>query len=464
MISALKANHKSIKEYKLSRYLVVTDKFFSPSDRKEKRIIFATRSGTVTALDTKQWEHIYTGDFNPLSNRLKGDLKTSKIIVDSDEDELISILRENRQDIANSRRLSLGVMPSADCQLDCFYCGQVHKKKSLSSDNQKLFLERVRSILERRPYRELKVCWTGAEPLLALDVMRKMSQKFLALAEEFDCEYISDIMTNGLTLTPKVARVLSRECHVTHADVTLDGPDFLHDKRRYTKGGKSTFWKIFKNIIAIAQDELIGMEIKVRCNVDHRNYDGVLALLRLLAKHSLHNRLSGFYIVPVCGRGSLTERIPQRIEEIALLEIKCFKQMKHFGFSNINLIPWRLKKACFALGPESEIVDAFGNLFNCADVVSIPRYEGPAGLTSKDRRGGNIFSIGTLAGGEKPGKRNLLAGFNDRIERGEVPCGDCRVLPLCGGACPRRWHDRDTPCPTFKYNIEKRLMLEYIKN
>jgi uncharacterized protein len=271
-------------------------------------------------------------------------------------------------------------------------------------------------------------------------------------------------MTNGLNLTPKVARVLSRECHVTQADVTLDGPDFFHDKRRCAKSGKPTFREIFKNIIAIARDERIGMEIKVRCNVDRQNYEGVLALLRLLAKHRLHKRLSGFYIVPVCGRGSLAKRASQETEEIALLEIECFKQMKHFGFPTNGLIPRRLKKACFALGPESEIVDAFGNLFNCADVVSIPRYEGPAGLTSKDRRGSNIFSIGNLAGGDRPGKRNLLAGFNDRIEQREVPCGDCRVLPLCGGACPRRWHDRDTPCPTFKYNIEKRLILEYIKN
>jgi uncharacterized protein len=462
MITALKVN-RDIGNYKLSRYLIVTDKFFSPLERQEKRIIFATRTEAVKIVTAKQWEHIYAGDFDSLSHGLMEALKASKIIVSLDEDELVSILKENRQAIANSHRLAFGVLPSADCQLDCSYCGQAHKRKKLSSDNQKLFLKRVRNKLERHPYRELKVCWTGAEPLLALDVIRKMSPKFMALAREFECDYISDIMTNGLLFTPKIAAELSRECGITLAEVTLDGSKLYHDKRRCGKNGMPTFGKILKNVIAIARNEKSKMKIQIRCNVDHRNYEGVPALMRELADKAVFNRLNGFSIIPVHDRGSLTDRIFGKTEEIASREIKWLEQMKLSGLQNINLIPHRLKKACFAIDASSEVVDAFGNLFNCADVIS-QMYEKPVGSSSKNGTGRNIFSIGSLSGGKNPGNRVLLSGFNDRIGQGEVPCGTCRVLPLCGGACPRRWLECDAPCPTFKYNIEKRLMLEYSNN
>jgi uncharacterized protein len=125
--------------------------------------------------------------------------------------------------------------------------------------------------------------------------------------------------------------------------------------------------------------------------------------------------------------------------------------MKRLGFPNISLIPARFKKGCFAMGPESEVVDAFGNLFKCGDIIFVPLYE----------KAGNIFSIGSLSGRKTPRNRELLNVFNDRIEHGKVPCGDCRVLPLCGGACLRRWLESDPPCPTFKYNIEDRLKLAY---
>jgi uncharacterized protein len=33
------------------------------------------------------------------------------------------------------------------------------------------------------------------------------------------------------------------------------------------------------------------------------------------------------------------------------------------------------------------------------------------------------------------------------------------MLPVCGGACPKQWHEGRAPCPSAKKNLGERLML-----
>ena len=60
-----------------------------------------------------------------------------------------------------------------------------------------------------------------------------------------------------------------------------------------------------------------------------------------------------------------------------------------------------------------------------------------------------------------PGKRDRLGNFNERIRQGEYPCSTCRMLPVCGGACPKSWLEGIEPCPSAKSNVEQRLLLSY---
>ena len=38
-----------------------------------------------------------------------------------------------------------------------------------------------------------------------------------------------------------------------------------------------------------------------------------------------------------------------------------------------------------------------------------------------------------------------------------------RMLPTCGGGCPKEWEEGRIPCPTPKFNIEQRMVLSYLK-
>ncbi len=72
----------------------------------------------------------------------------------------------------------------------------------------------------------------------------------------------------------------------------------------------------------------------------------------------------------------------------------------------------------------------------------------------------NKYAIGDLARGDDPDRRSFR-GFHERIRRGGYPCRECAILPFCGASCDKKWDDGEIPCPTMKYNIEKRLLLAY---
>jgi uncharacterized protein len=130
-------------------------------------------------------------------------------------------------------------------------------------------------------------------------------------------------------------------------------------------------------------------------------------------------------------------------------EIRWFVEMAELGFG-LALLPKRRPIVCFAVLPTAELVDANGELFNCTEVSYVPKYGRP-----------NEYAIGTVAGGEQPGRRQRLALFNERVGRGGYDCSECRMLPVCGGCCPKLWEEGITPCPTPKFNIETRLLLRY---
>jgi uncharacterized protein len=96
------------------------------------------------------------------------------------------------------------------------------------------------------------------------------------------------------------------------------------------------------------------------------------------------------------------------------------------------------------------LTDALGNVFNCTEVSQVPAYGEP-----------NKFALGTVD------ERTALAHvpfreFNDEIAKGEhSQCGACRMLPVCGGACPKQWSEGRVPCPPAKTNMPERLTLWY---
>jgi uncharacterized protein len=417
-------------------------------DGDVKRLVFGTRTANVFVMSDRLWSSVLDARFDDIPVHLIDELKAAELLVDPAEDELATVLARHRAAAVSDSHLALVVQPTASCQLGCGYCGQQHSLKWLSKDHQRDFLALAAKRLSTRPYRSFGVCWFGAEPLAGLSVMRTMSPQLKELAGEYGCTYATSIVTNGLALTPAIATELEVEHAVTSVTVSLDGTKEAHDARRHTKLGGETFDRIFTNLVALCKRGDLTMAVDVRCNVDRRNCDDVVPLLELLAREGLQRRIR-FYVAPIHSWGNDAQQLSLDADEFADREVEWFVRMLDLGFP-LSLVPELSPIVCIAVKPDSLLIDATGELYNCTEVSYVPAYGNP-----------NVFSIGHVTTGEAPAKRQRVGDFNDRVSAGQYACSACRMLPVCGGACPKEWLEGREPCPSAKRNVEQRLLLAH---
>jgi len=432
---------------KLSKYHVVTPSVVDRDSHQRFRVLFSTRSTERVLVGEALWHQLATGRTEDLEPEVAAELAALSLLVPDDEDELAAVIADNDAAAHDNESLRVVVQPTASCQLGCGYCGQEHTPDRLSADAQRRVVERARRNLESGRYTEMNVGWFGAEPLLGLSVIRTLSPQLQDLAAEHGCSYRATVVTNGLLLTPEVARELESQHQVRQVEITLDGTEAVHDTRRTWKSGAASFRRIFSNLCAVARCDDLSMAIIVRCNVDRENFADVPALIDLLAAEGLQQRVV-FYAAPVHDWGNDAHLGAFTTTDFATLEAGWLRQMVRVGFAP-NVIPGRKKVVCLAVERDGELVDAYGNLFSCTEVSYVPTYGTP-----------NRYALGHVDTGTFPGRRNLLADFNRRIEQRTVPCADCRMLPVCGGACPKAWLDGNAPCPAPKFNIADRLLLD----
>ncbi len=457
----------------LSRYHVATPPVLDQQDGIAKRVVFATRTAQWRAIDALSWERIEQGDFTAISPPVLNDLRAIELVVPDGEDELATMLGRNRSAIDNDDELHLTIEPSALCQMGCGYCGQQHENQELSAENQDRLIERIRELTQSRKRCALHVAWFGAEPLLGLGVIRSLTPRFKALAAEHCCAYSASITTNGLALSSAVARELVADLGVRKFLIDLDGPADVHDARRPTKDGRGTFDRIFANVTSLAKRDDVHADIAIRCTVDRRNVDAVSPLIRLLAEAGVLERLLDFFAVGVYDWGNDAGSLALPKEEFAQHEARWLAELAALGFVSPRLIPKREAIRCLAVRRDSFLVDPYGQLFNCIEASLVPAPPPRPVPAPAEAVGANTlpqlpllstvatYTLGDLTSGEQPQRREILSTFNERVGRGEFSCPTCRMLPVCGGGCPKHWLEGNVPCPSAKFNIESRLLLGY---
>lgn len=428
-------------------YLVATRPFIQEGESEHCVIVFATRSGSVYRMPLQIWEALSRDDLSGLSEKELAELRRVEILVPLSENELHEIISRNRAAIQDNEHLNYVVQPTAKCQLGCAYCGQHHSARRLTSEDEVAIVRDVTQRLSQRRFNELNLCWFGGEPLVGLSNIRTLTPQLQRAADSAGCEYRASVITNGLAMTADVGKELVDELYVCSITVSLDGTERFHDLRRPTKTGHGTFNKIIRNIAHLV--ETIGnrpIEIKIRCNVDRENAVDVVPLLHQLHRLGIHERIR-FYVSPIHAWGNDAHLRSLDPAEFAKMEISWFWEMSKLGFT-VGLIPSLQKVVCLAVQPTGVLVDPFGDLYNCTEVSLVPSYGDP-----------NVYSLGKIMGGETSSKRNRLGDFNEKVEAGLYDCSSCRMLPVCGGACPKEWIEGRKPCPSAKINIEDRLLL-----
>ena len=167
--------------------------------------------------------------------------------IDSDNIEVLlslrmiysSVMHEERllkmahdSDVVNTAFSSLIILPNLSCNLNCHYCYEKDKNELMSLDQEKTLTSFLTSEVRNKKW--LNIRWSGGEPLLSWNKIKRISQQIIDECNKSGCNYSASIITNGTLLSDdKVDDFLKYS--VKAAQITLDGDSSLHDKIRHFK-------------------------------------------------------------------------------------------------------------------------------------------------------------------------------------------------------------------------------------
>ncbi|QSX05340.1 radical SAM protein [Sedimentibacter sp. zth1] len=195
------------------------------------------------------------------------------IIIGDKEDETNKLSYLINKTKYQDRKLLLVISPTMDCNFRCPYCIEEHKNTYMSEeteDNIIKFVEKMSKLIGC-----VQVSWFGGEPTIALKTINKINRKLKEICNANGCEYTITITTNGFLLSDNVLDELNKY-NIKRLQITVDGDEEHHDKKRILANGSGTYKTILSNIIN-ALDKNIN--IVLRINIDEDNKDSVYALL-----------------------------------------------------------------------------------------------------------------------------------------------------------------------------------------
>ena len=175
----------------------------------------------------------------------------------------------------NDGHLHLILMPTEKCNFRCVYCYEDFAVGKMKPP----VVAGVKALLDRRVPRlaSLEINWFGGEPTVALSLVHEIMEHAQALCRSHGVRLRAGMTTNGFLLTGAVYRDLVARA-VTDFQISLDGPQALHDRTRLQANGKGSFDQIMANLRAILASKAEG-EILLRIHLTRQNQAAIPAFV-----------------------------------------------------------------------------------------------------------------------------------------------------------------------------------------
>jgi uncharacterized protein len=165
-------------------------------------------------------------------------------------------------------RLQLILLPTEQCNFRCTYCYEDFAIGRMSPE----VVAGVKNLIDRRAggLRRLQVSWFGGEPMLARPIVEEIAAHAGAAARRHTgLVYEGDMTTNGYLLDAAAVERLAG-LGVRAYQVSLDGPEHLHDTTRVRADGRGSFARIWRNLLSIRHSAVdVRMLLRVHLTPDN---------------------------------------------------------------------------------------------------------------------------------------------------------------------------------------------------
>ena len=392
-------------------------------------------------------------------------LISSGIIVPDDLDEKKIAIEINRKrlNILNKKdgHLSLVIAPTLRCNFNCYYCfeGKNNKniEESMNIEVKNDILNFIEKSLLYNHIKNVSIIWYGGEPLVQQNIIFSMQKKINEICKAYQVKISSHMVTNGSLLSPELSDLL-HEHGIDRVQVTIDGPEHIHNKRRYYPENPKNNYSIILDNILYANNNIL---FNIRINIDKNNMNFVFDLINDLIKRKIWPHKKNVFITPALVKPELVEsdaitKFVLSKKDYLLLEdrIRRYLMEKYNEISltkkaklKFNYPKFGGEAGCgYGIYKNLWIISYNGDVFRCWDFIGRKKH-----------------AVGTM--------KDLLDDFGrsivnkikiDNIKFEQWGCFDCKFFPICGIECP--WFSEDSEkrrCTEWKSVLECRLLNQY---
>lgn len=437
--------------HQYSNHFFVSDATYENSIGKKIKLIYSGVSGELIIIDHDDYELIKTRKLPNQQSKLFSLLKNAHIIINSNETDLEMIIKRNKKAINDDSSLTYVILPSSFCNMGCTYCGQSHSKGGISDDLADAIINRISTAITVNKPTSLHIGWFGGEPMVGYTRLLHISDKLIAIADRANVQYDAKIVTNGSLLTLQKLIELHVRCKVTEVNITFDGPEEIHNARRFLKNGKDNFMHTIHLLQqAINEPALNNITFVLRTNIDKENEHSIDQYIEDMHHFGLAHENIQYEFKAVYPWSNDVSTVELAKQDFADRESQWMIKLFELGMNYSHLID-KNDVTCVALSPYAEVISSTGNIFSCTEHPLVPLHEAGDLI-------GNIHD--TWQGRRATGQ---FDNFMDQIANNQVPCSSCHFLGVCGGACPKHWQENHIPCPSIKFNLQTRLDITAVK-
>lgn len=311
--------------------------------------------------------------------------------------------------VYQTTRLNITLMMTMRCNFKCIYCFEswIPGEERCKELDEEEVINWIIWLVKKYHFRQVDLCFHGGEPLLEIKKIERIAKKLKSFFLANGVFYLFTIVTNGYLLN-KINTETLKNVGVKIAQITIDGVENVHDKRRPLANGKGTFKTILENI-----ENNDHIQIYISIIYDIKNADYVRQLIDFLSERNLQNKIRLIVLSatkPTIKSNNISDfQLSQ--QEDARLRVELLKYITDSGFRVPFDVDYQLctmkQKSSFVLTPDKTI-------YKCISGV-----------------GNDAFKLCTLKIGDDP-----FVVQPQFIENGkDNDCQQCAYMPICNRFC-----------------------------
>lgn len=370
--------------------------------------LYNLATSAVAVVNHDEFEQIESAEFS--SSEVQQMAVENGFVVPKDENEIEKILAVERVNNYSTRFAGFQVLPTTACNARCFYCYEQGYKPVTMNDS---VLDAIPSFISgyMDMVDHIHITWFGGEPLLGMRQIETLTPRLLALAKEHGVSYTSDIITNATLASRSMVERLVGEYRVSQAQITLDGLEAEHMRRKQYQSKDITYEGVLSAMDAFVD---FGANLLIRLNVDKRNLEDCIELIGILGERYASRDNVMLYAAPLYGAGNQEDFFG--VQDLNAAYKPIFRKMIDVGFiQTLDGLPLNFNNAtCSAQMINNYVITPEGDVYKCEHL-----------LASAEEKVGTVFDG---------------VWFNEAMSRWASPdvpnaCRECSYLPSCQAGC-----------------------------